>query len=166
MTDRKKIKDFESGVYLGIDGISAVPTAIQEIHTRPRTFTKTGTENAATNVAESPMFFLKNRSRNRPMTIVTTANVATHNTDYIVVNFYKRLSGTSVRLGSWNTHGGAQGAMTALEPSRILTTATGLVTNSDAEIATLSVLTYDIKKYGNGQEFPALSVFSFGMEEI
>lgn len=166
-TDREIIKLLQIGQLQGTD-VSNARTAVGATHARPRDFLKTGSENAATNVAESPMTFLKRASKLRGFAILPSANVASDNSHYVVIKFYKRFTngGSQTLIGSWNTHGGAQGALTALTAADATTNTLGLVTNSDGEIAANSILTYEILKIGNGQAVGALTMFSFGLEEI
>ncbi len=171
-TDRKKLKDQQTGALLGAAGISDAAAAVRAMHSRSVPFTKTGSENAATNVAEAPMFTYPTNRRKLKVTgfgIAVASNVATDNTHYAVISFYMTPSAGSAKLvGSWNTHGGAQGALTFGTIGQVVTTALGLVTNADAVSSSTvgSTFTYAILKYGNGVAIPANSVFTVGLEEI
>ncbi len=165
-TDRKKLKDFQIGQALSIAGITSAVLAVKSTHARARDYLKTGSENAATNVAELPMIFIKRASKLRGFAILPSANVASDNTDYVVFKFYKRTGATSTLIASWNTHGGAQGALTTAAPGVGENVTMGLVVNADGEIATAHYLTFELLKYGAGKAVAANTMFSFGLEEI
>jgi glucose-6-phosphate dehydrogenase assembly protein OpcA len=161
-TDRTLLKNFQKGQLLTA-GLSNSSSAVDYTHQHTRDFLKTGTENAATNVAESPMHRTISTSTRRIVGVVLlpTANVASDNTDYVVINFYKRISGTSTRVAWWNTHGGANGALTGLSAH-----ACNVVSNSDKVVAGGAIMTYNIAKYGAGKAIDPLAVFSIGYEDI
>lgn len=166
-TDREKIKNQQEGVYLTAQNISSAKDAVDAMHCRPfGPFLKTGSENAATNVAESPMGFVPHKSRLKKLGIQVAANIAADGTDYTLFKFYKRWNGTSTLIASWNTHTNAQGALTTASPGIISSLATGLVTNSDADIPADYGLTYEILKFGAGKAVNTLTVFSPWLEEI
>lgn len=163
-TDRKRIKDLQEGVHVAIAGITNARTSTHELHRRTRDFLKVGSENAATNVAETYLGTVHRKSKAKNIGITST-NVATDNTDYTVIKFFKRKAGVSTLVGSWNTHGGAQGALTDQGPNLIALNA-GLITNSDAEFAENSMFTYTITKAGAGKAIPQYATFSPDFEEI
>lgn len=165
-TDRERIKDQQEGVYLTTGGMTNAKSAVDQMHCRALSFPKVGTENAETNVAETVMGFVPHKSRAKKFGLMTGTNIESDNTDYLVVKFFKRKAGTSTLIGSWNTHGGAQGAITTAGPAVISSAATGLVTNSDADIAEDSEITYSITKVAAGKAVAQYSIFSAWLEEI
>lgn len=166
-TDRDKVKDQQEGEFLTAKDIVSAKTAVQDMHSRTAcAHRKMGAENAATNVAELPIGFVPVKSKPRKIGIRVVTNIAADNSHYAVIHFYGRKAGTSTLVGSWNTHGGAQGALTTAGPAVISTAATGLITNAQSEIAADSDFTFDIQKVGNGQDVAAGSIFSAWLEEI
>lgn len=173
-TDRTKIKVQQEGEYLtaeaasagSIAGMSNAKIAIAAMHSRLQNALKTGSENAATNVAETQCGFVPFKSKISKIGISVTSNVASDNTDYTVVKFFGRFNGTSTLIGSWNTHGGGQGALTTAGPGVIATAAGGLVTNANGTMVENSGLTYTIEKYGAGKALGQYTVFSLWLEEV
>jgi hypothetical protein len=160
-SDRTAVKKFQKGQFLGIKGVSDAASIVNTIHQHARDFLKTGTENAATNVDESPMFTTGGTRVLKRFNIAPKSNVASDNTDYVVFKIFKRINSTSTLVAFWNTHGGANGALTELNRH-----AANVVTNSDATVASSSSMTYKIEKYGAGQQVDPGLIFSFAMEDI
>lgn len=170
-TDRAKIKKAQKGSYLTAgssgDNVSDMSGAVNAMHARPyATHRKAGSENAATNVAALPFGTVFHKAKAKAFAIQVVTNIAADNTNYAVIHFYGRYNGTSTTLGSWNTHGGAQGALTTAGPAIISTAATGLVTNADGTVVAFSGLTYDIQKVSAGQDVAAGAIFSAWLEEV
>ncbi len=139
-TDREILKLQQIGSLTTTDCTDARAT-VAAANSTTRSFLKTGTENAATNVAETLMFSVRNKSK--PTVYFTTpTNVAADNTNYLIFKINKKTAGaTSVLVASWNTHGGAQGAMTTHIPAAFVN-----VANADAIIAAGDTLHYLITK--------------------
>jgi hypothetical protein len=163
-TDREYLKQAQSG-HIASTGAAAPITEVGYAHTRARDFMKTGSENAATNVAESAMFVVNRKSKLVAADLHVPSNVATSNTDYLTLKVYKRDSAGANQLlvASYNTHGGAQGAVTQWIAKDF-----SINTTSDTHvIAAGSVLTYEIVKgSATGVALPTLSIFSFDLEEV
>lgn len=162
-TDRELLKQAQSG-HIGSIGATDPIGEVGKSHVRPRDFLKTGTENASTAVAESPMFVVNRKSKLVAADLHTGTNVATDNTNYLVVKVYKRDSAGANQLlvASINTHGGQQGAVTQWVAKDF-----SLNTTSDTNvIAAGSVLTYEITKAGSGQALATLTEFTFDLEEV
>lgn len=147
LTDREIIKQRLTGVAQSY-GLAADPkAATAAIHTRSRDFAKVGTENAATNVAETLMFPVNRKSIPASIKFTTGTAVASDNTDYVVLTISKRTgTGAAVTVASWNSHGGAQGAITANVPASL-----SIVPNADSVIAAGDILTYSLGKVGAGK---------------
>lgn len=166
-TDRKKIKDEQEGVFLGLAGVADAHLATRDLHSITRDYTKATTENAITaSAALVPgLASVQRKSRLRDIGIYVTTNIAQNTANYAVINFYKRTAGTSTLIGSWNTGATTQGALTTNIAGHV-TTAVGLITNSDADIAAGSSLVWNIAKTGTGQLVDVGTVFSFDLEAI
>lgn len=163
-TDRFKIKEQQEGTYATAADISDVHDAVQAMNARPYPFVVTRT--TANEFSESPCGFVPHKSRVKKMGIQVVANIASDNTSYLIFNLFKRVAGTSTLVASWNTHGGAQGALTTAAPAVVSTAATGLVVNSDAVIPADAGLTYSVVKASNGQSVTAQWVLTPWLEEI
>ncbi len=158
-TDRSRFKDWLEGLIVSIGSMGDAHTAVRDVNSAARDYTKATTENAAT--AQALTVALANvprKSRLRSISIGVTTNIALNAANYAVINFYKRTSGTSTFLGSWNTAATTQGAMTTNVACSI-TPAVGLVTNSDGDIAAGSQIQWNIAKTGTGQLVDVGSVF-------
>jgi hypothetical protein len=160
LTDREIVKERQVGQLQGY-GLAAAPlTAVQAIHSRTRDFAKVGTENAATNVAETVMFVTKRKARVKSVGYVTGTNVATDNTDYVVFTISKRTGATATTVATFNTHGGAQGAIT-----QYVAAAFSVVSNSDSTLAADDILTYTITKVASGKAL-AIGTICVDLEEV
>lgn len=153
-TDRKKIKDHQVGMHLTDAGIADAKGAVQDAHTRAYNWARTGTENAATNVGESPGATIKRKAKIRKISLSPSVAVANSNTDHDVVYVYGYTSAGASKtlLGSWNTATAAQGAMVAFANHEL-----SLVATACASIPADSPISYHVGKFGNGQ---ALAVFA------
>lgn len=160
-TDRTIFKKMQSGS-LGTSGAANAIGEVAEIHTRSHSIPKTGTENAATNVAETPLTFVKRKAQCQGFKYTTGTNVASNATNYLVVTINKRdgAGGAAVTLATYNTHPSAQGAITQWQPA-----AFSVVSNADATVAAGSVLTYQVGKLGTGQLLD-VGVFTPVLEEV
>ncbi len=167
LTDRARIKNQQEGVFLAAAGMTDAHAATRALHSRGlQGAQKTGTENAATNVAQTPALGYQFRKvKVRGIGITTVSNIATNNTNYDVFKFYKTVAGTSTLIGSWNTHGGAQGSIVYGTPV-VIAVGTGLVANSDAEIPIGASVDYVITKVSGGALVDPGMLFDFDLEEI
>ncbi len=144
-TDRELIKTQQAGSFDAIP--LATPVAsLASLHSHSRDYTKVGTENAATNVAATLMFSVRRKSKVGGITYLTGTNVAADNTNSVYFTVSKMTAGgTAVVVASFNTHAGAQGAITANVPA-----AFSVVQNSDAILASGDSLHYTITKASSG----------------
>lgn len=162
-TDRARLKQLHRGQFVTNNSASDPLGEVAEFHKRQRDVRKLGTENAATNMAETPALYVKRKSILRQLIGLVSANAATNNTNYAVINFYKRLGsngGSQTLLASWNTHGGGQGTLTANLPGTF-----SLASSSNCVIAAGSVITYEVIKTSSGVAIPSDSVFVLDLEE-
>jgi len=164
-TDRKKIKDQQKGEFLTAAGISDADAAVVAMHSRHFNYARTGSENAATNVAEVPMGIVHRLSRCRAVYFTSDAAVANDTSDYDTVYVYKFAStggalGAGTLVASWNTHTSAQSAITANAKHSM-----SLVTAAAASIAADSVLTMKVGKSGSGKVLTNFAI-TLDLEEI
>jgi hypothetical protein len=164
-TDRDKIKTQDESV-LSSTGLTSLKDAVASRECRPYPFLKTGSENAATNVAESPIALAPHACKAKKIGIQAASNVTSNAANYMLIKFFHRTNAVSTLFASWNTAPAAQGALTTSGPGVISTAATGLVANSDANIPANAGLYYTIEKYGTGQALATLSAFTLWLEEI
>lgn len=165
-TDIEYMKQQEAG-QLNTSGSASnsasIRSTVNGVFSRCHPFAKTGAENAATNVAETPMYVVPRTSVLNSVKYITGTNVANDSTDYVVITISKRDAATGLTqttLATWNTHTSAQNAITQNIPASF-----SLVTNSDATIAAGSSLAYTIGKYGSGKAVAAGSIV-FDLQEI
>lgn len=164
-TDREYLKRLQTGQFTSENLASNAVGEIVELHKRTRSFVKIGSENAATNVAETPLGRVYRKSKLHAASLTTaTTNIAGNNSDYLVLTVYKRTSAgaSQTALVSWNTHLGATGSLTLSVP------ATGTLTSTvaDRDIAAGSVLSYALVKAGNGKALDPGSAIDLDLEEI
>ena len=161
LTDRSIFKERQAGQAQGY-GLAALPTTgvVADMHRRQRDFAKVGTENAATNVAETVMFTVKRKSKVVAVEYTTGTNVATDNTDYVVFTISKRTGATATTVATFNTHGGAQGAITQYIGADF-----SVVSNSDSTLAADDILTYTIVKANSGKTI-AIGTITVDLEEV
>lgn len=158
-TDRELRKQQEAG-QLGTAGASNARAEVNKIHRRSRDFMKTGTENAATNVAATLMFTVKRQTATAAIDYLTGTNVANDTSDYLVITVTKQTAGTNSKtVATYNTHTSAQGAIVANIPASF-----SVVGNSDSVLDANDTLHYAITKYGSGKQI-AIGTFTFDGEE-
>lgn len=161
LTDREIIKERQVGQAQSYGLAGAPKDAVAAAHSHTRDFAKVGTENAATNVAETLMYVVNRKGLTKTVKYLTGTNVATDNTDYVVFKVSKSTAGAaSVQVASYNTHGGAQGAMTANIPASF-----SVVSNADAVIAASDTLHYTVTKVGAGKAV-AIGTISVDIEAV
>ncbi len=160
-TDREIIKERLAGQATTFGLASGAKDAVSKIHRRSRDFVKVGTENAATNVATTLMFTVKRPTKTVAFTFLTGTNVAADNTNSVTFTISKLTAGAGLTtVATWNTHAGAQGAITANVPANF-----SVVTNSDGTLAADDTLHYGITKASSGTQV-AIGTFTFDGEEV
>lgn len=133
---------------------------IQRIHTRSRDCAKVGTENAATNVAETVMFTV-NRKSKPTVKYLTGTNSAQDASNYLVFTISKKTAGASkTTVATYNTHNSAQGSIVKDIPASF-----SVVANSDSTIAAGDALFYEITKVGTGVAL-AIGTITVDLEEV
>lgn len=163
-TDREYLKRQQAGM-LNTSGTTSdavtVRSAVNAAHSRTHHIQKTGTENAATNVAETVGLVIARQAQLASAKYLTGTNVANDSSNYVVITLSKRTSAgaSQTTVASYNTHTSAQNQITLNVPA-----AFSLVTNTDSVIAAGSILTYTVNKYGSGQAV-AVGVLAVDLEE-
>lgn len=165
-TDRSIIKAQQAGEFRTAATTSAIVDPIGEvakIHTRSLTFQRIGTENAATNIAETVFGVVNRKSLVKTLKLQTIGAVANDATDYDKFYVYKRTSAgaTQTLLGSWNTATAAQGATVALAAQSMTLTST----TADLTVTAGSVLTVHVGKFGAGKALTEFSITA-DLEEV
>ena len=160
-TDRKKIKDQQAGEFVTTAGIVDAAGEVTKIHSRLLNWARSGSENAATNIAEAPGGCIKRLSKIKSITVVPLESVSNDTTNYdkIYVYKYNSTGGSKTLIGSWNTHTSAQSAMTAFAKHTL-----SLVSSACASVAADSPITYHVGKSGSGQALTMFSVTVDGEE--
>lgn len=164
-TDRELLKQQEAGAFCTTGATDPIGE-VNKFHRRTRSITLVSTANAATAVAETVGFIVPRKSKLADNTaiklLVATTNVATSNSNYDSIIVYKRDSAgaNQVRLGTWNTHGGAQGTLTFNVPATV-----PCVTNAQAIIAAGSIITYEVTKTSSGVAIDPGTIISLDLEE-
>ncbi len=145
-TDREILKLQQVGSLVTTE-VTNPRTAVANQNKRSRSFTKLGTENAATNVASTLMFTVKRATRTDSMDYLTATNVASNASNYVVITVNKQTAGAAATaVATYNTSPSAQGAITTNIPA-----AFSVVTNTDGSLAASDTLHYVVSKYGTGQ---------------
>ena len=167
-TDRQYRKMQESG-QLQTTGAATAILEVARMHARPQPFLKTGSENASTNVAETNLTMVPNKSQFGTavgqIAFISPTTITRDTSNYAVITVSKRTAGGSpVTVGTWNTHNSAQGTITAWVPA-LLSIATAN-SGADATCAASDVLTYTIVKAGTGVQIPQYSTFTISPEEV
>lgn len=157
-TDREYLKAQQAGA-LNTTGASTPRSEVNQAHSRTFHIQKTGTENAATNVAETFAIVVPRKSHVNSVKYLTGTNTAADTTDYALISLYKGTSATVV--ATYNTHTSAQGAITEKVAAAFSLSSTDSALTLDAG----SVLSFGIGKYGNGKAIAA-GVIAVDLEEI
>jgi hypothetical protein len=161
-TDREIIKEREAaraGTY-GLAGKAS--DEYTKIHQRSGHFTKVGTENAETNVAATVMFTVNRKSKISTVKYLTGTATATDNTDYLKITVTKQTAGAAATtVATYNTHGGAQGTITANVPASF-----SVVANSDSTLAAGDSLHYAVTKHSATGKVLAIGTFTVDFEEV
>lgn len=161
-TDREILKLQQLGAFVTADQVVAPAAGISAAHSRTRDFTKVGTENAATNVAETLMFRVARKAKPAAIHWTSKSSVAGNATDYLLLTVSKGTAGAaSVPIASWNTHTSAQSSITGNVPAALV-----VVSNTDAIIAAGDILLYTIRKVSATGADIGLGTISVDLEEI
>lgn len=167
-TDRSWAKEQAAGTISGLSPTYVVNpvTVVSDMESRTRDVVKTGSENAATNAAETPAFVVARKSQLKNAYLVPLANVANSNTDFTVITLSKRTAagGSQTTVATWNSSTTGQGA--AGTSVALASQAFAVVPNADAVIAAGSVVTYTITKTGAGQLITQYSTIHVDLEEV
>jgi len=148
LTDREIIKEREAGTAQSF-GLAGTPkAAVAAKHTRAYVGVKTGTENAATGVAETAMFVVDRKSIAKTVKFINGTNIAASTSDWTYLVVGKSTAGAaSTVFATWNTGATAVGgAVTKWIPASFIVSP-----NADATIAAGDVITYTITKGGAGK---------------
>ncbi len=148
LTDREIIKQRQAGQAGSYNLAGSAVDAVAAMHTHSRDCAKTGTENAATNVAETVMFVSNRKGQTKTVKYLNGTNVAANTTDYMVMTVAKSTAGAaSTPIATYNTAATAVGgAITKWIPASFIVSP-----NADSVVAVGDVVTYKILKYGAGQ---------------
>ena len=151
-TDREIIKSQEKGVYRTAKDIVASAQAVVDTHMRTLTASRQASENAATNIAETPLGVVKRFSKLRAFEITPSANVTSNDTNHIVVYLFKYNATSLARtqIASYNSVNSAQGAATLGRP------VSGSISTTDIEAG--SPVSYLVGKFGTGQLLSSFSI--------
>lgn len=165
-TDRQYMKLQQAGA-LQTTGATNAIGEVGKAHSRPYPMVKAGTENAATNVAQTFLCVLNRKSQfglgsNGTVKFITGSTVTKDTSNYAVTKVFKLDSAgaNSTLVASWNTHNSAQGTITANVPASL-----SVVANADATVDAGSSLYYTIDKIGTGVQI-AVGVFLVDPEEV
>lgn len=162
-TDRARLKQLHRGQFVTNNSATDPLGEVAEFHKRQRDVVKLGTENAATNMAETPCFHVNRKSILRRVNGLPAATVTGNASNYAVVNVYKRLGsngGSQTLLASWNSHTSAQSTMTINLSNNF-----SLAAAANTVIAAGSVVTYEVLKFGTGVAINADTKLTFDLEE-
>lgn len=160
-TNRSILKAQQIGALVTTD-VTDAQAAIASAHTRYYNFTKVGTENAATNVAETPMFTVRHAAKTSSIYWLSKTTATGNATDYAVITVSKGTAGAAtVPVASWNTHTSAQGTITGNVPAALV-----VVSNADASLSTNDALFYTIRKVSATGVDVGLGTITVGIEEV
>ncbi len=162
LTDREIIKERQAGVAQAY-GLAATPkAAVAAVHTRAYVGVKTGTENAATAVAETVLFSVPRKGVAKTVKYINGTNIAASLTDFAYIVVGKSTAGAaSTVIATWNTSATAVGgAMTKWVPAAFT-----VAPNADANIAAGDVITFTITKSTAGKLIDP-GVFMVDIEEV
>ena len=159
-TDRDILKTAQIGAASTLPDISAPKTAVRAMHTRSYIFPKVGTENAATNVAETCMFTVRRASKPVGVYFTGGGTVAGNATDYAYLTVEKMTAGVAAGIvASYNTHTSAQSSITG-------NVAASFSLNANCSIAVGDTLTYKIRKVSATGALITIGSFTVDLEEI
>jgi hypothetical protein len=161
LTDREIIKERQTGQVQSYGVAGSAKDAVAATHTRSINCNKVGTENAATNIAETVICTVNRKSRLASVKYLTNSTVPGNATDSMLFTIAKRTAGAAaVTVATWNTDTGAQSTITALVPASF-----PVVANADAILAAGDILTYTVRKVAAGKLLDP-AVFTVDLEEV
>ncbi len=159
-TDRAILKLQHEGVLTTAGLASTAKAAVAAAHTRSYVFPKVGTENAATNVAETCMFTVRRAGKPAGVYFTGGGSIAGNATDYALLTVEKMTAGVAAGIvASYNTHTSAQSSITG-------NVAASFALNTDATIAVGDTLTYKIRKVSATGALVTIGSFTVDLEEI
>lgn len=161
-SDRAIFKERQTGQAqtYGLANSNSPSVVVADIHRRSLVVAKTGTENAATNVAETAACVVNRAARVRSVKYLGAANVAQSTSDFVVMTISKRTAGGSATtVATYNSHNSAQGAITQYSPASF-----SVASNGAEALAAGDALTFTITKSGSGQAVGA-GTFTVDVEE-
>lgn len=162
-TDRKKIKDQQTGTYLTASGISDAKGAVADMHKRAFCQTRAYAANDAAAFTQRLATAVR-KSRIKAINIDSIAAITGNATNYEVFTFSSRLANgdAGVTLGSWNTHTGAQSTISANTTASVT-----VVTNADSILVAGAKVLVSMAPQGTGWNvaYPGVS-FTVDLEEI
>ncbi len=158
-TDREILKAQQKGTFRTAKDIVDSATAVVDTHKRSMTASRATSENAATNVSETPIGVVKRLSKLRAFQISPAANVANDNTNHVVVYLYKynATSLTRSTIATYNSATAAQGI------APLGTATSGSIATETIEAG--SPVSYHVGKFGSGQTLNTFSV-TLDLEEV
>ncbi len=159
-TDREMLKLQQVGAATTLPLASTAQAVVAAAHTRTRDFPKVGTENAATNVAETCMFTVRRASRPVGVYFTGGGGVAGNATDYAFLTVEKMTANVAGGIvASYNTHTSAQSTITG-------NVAASFSLNADCTLAVGDTLTYKIRKVSATGALITIGCFTVDLEEI
>jgi hypothetical protein len=164
-TDRSIIKAFFKGLFRTAATSTAIVDSIGaavDMDSRPYVMSRQGTENAATNVAETSGCVIERASKLRSIKLSSATAVTNSNNDHVVVYAYKYTSAGASKtlLGSWNTATAAQSATTAFAAHSL-----SLVGGTASVLPAGSTISYHVGKFNAGQALANLAL-TVDVEEV
>jgi ABC-type hemin transport system substrate-binding protein len=164
-TDRSIVKAFFAGLLRTASTSTQIVDpvgAASVMSTRTQHMSRVGSENAATNVAETAGCVVNRASVLKSIKLTSATAVTNSNTDHLVVYAYKYTSagGSKTLLGSWNTATAAQSATTAFAAHSL-----SLVGGTANNIAAGSTISYHVGKFNQGQALANLAL-AVDLEEV
>lgn len=164
-TDRALSKEQKQGALASVAGTAPILNPAQVVidaESRDDGYLKTGTENAATNVAETQIGWLPRQGLLRSVRIIPPSNVANDNTNNVLFTVAVRSSpayNVATTVATYNTSTQLQGALVSFTPGA------AAIVPAAAQIPANAVLTLTITKGGSGQLVPALTTVHWDVEE-
>ncbi len=159
-TDREILKLQQVGTVTTAGLAGTAKAAVAAAHTRYRDIPKVGTENAATNVAETVLFTVRHAGKPAYVGFTGGGSVAGNATDYAFLTVEKMTAGVAAGIvASYNTHTSAQSSITG-------NVAATFSLNTDATVAIGDTLTYKIRKVSATGALITVGTFTIGLEEI
>lgn len=164
-TDRSIIKDVLAGIFRTASTTTAIVDpkgAVADQNKRCYQAHRKGSENADTNIAETPFAVVKRASKVRSISAQVLSTVAGNATNYLVISVWQRTNSgaTAALIGSWNTHTSAQSGLTAFANHQLS------LGTSNLAVAAGAVLTFSVGKVASGQTAIAEIALTADLEEV